>query len=78
MKTATLDDLKTRLATIVGWVERGEDVMVKGKQLPEPTMPQASVDWSKSAVFRRAPDRKAVALTAEELQDFYQEIRGSH
>ena len=78
MKTATLDDLKTRLATIVGWVERGEDVMVKGQQFPQPAPPQTSVAWSKSAVFRRPPDRKTVAMTAAELQEFYQEMRGSH
>jgi len=76
VKTATLDDLKTRLATIVGWVERGEDVMVKGKRLPQPTTPQTSVDWSKSAAFR---DRTGEpVLTRQDLDELFEDMRGPY
>lgn len=77
MKTATLEDLRTRLATIVEWVEQGEDVVVKGEK-PAPQLPQKPVDWSQSAVFRRRDDEEMIPMSKEELQEFYQDIRGSY
>lgn len=46
MKTATAQDLLTRLPTILAWLEAGEEVVVKpkvGKQLPTsaPASPEA-------------------------------------
>jgi antitoxin (DNA-binding transcriptional repressor) of toxin-antitoxin stability system len=78
MKTATLHDLRTRLATIVEWVEHGEDVVVKGEPAAQTGSAKTPVDWSQSAVFRRRAGQKKIAMTAEELQDFYQEMRGSY
>ncbi|CAN5119029.1 hypothetical protein BH23VER1_BH23VER1_19400 [soil metagenome] len=78
MKTATLEDLRTRLATIVEWVEHGEDVVVKGERKPGSEIPPAPVDWSQSAVFRRPAGQEKIAMSEEELQGFYQEMRGSH
>ncbi len=77
MKTATLEDLRNNLDTIIGWVEQGEDVVVEGEPVPQPEVPDKPVDWSKSAVYRRPPGRRKIALTAEELQEFYQDMRGS-
>ncbi len=76
MKTATLNDLRTRLATIVEWVEHGEDVVVKGEPKPQPAAPQTPVDWSKSAVFR---DRTGEpVLTQREVDELFEDMRGPY
>jgi hypothetical protein len=31
MRTVTLNDLETRLPVVLGWLRRGEDVMMKGE-----------------------------------------------
>ena len=78
MKTATLNDLETRLGTVLDWVRSGEDVVVKGEPVAPPAQQEEKkVDWSKSAVFRR-PKEEPIAMTAEELQEFYQDMRGSY
>jgi antitoxin (DNA-binding transcriptional repressor) of toxin-antitoxin stability system len=74
MKTATLEDLRNNLDTIIGWVEQGEDVVVEGEPVAKSVVPDKPVNWSKSAVYRRPPGRKKIALTAEELQEFYREL----
>lgn len=78
MKTATLDDLRHNLDTIIGWVEQGEDVVVKGEPVARSVVPIGPVDWSKSAVYSRPPNERPIAMTADELQEFYHEMRGSY
>ena len=53
MKTATLEDLQTRLPAVLAWVRSGEDVIVKGEPVARPAEEDEKVDWSKSAVFKR-------------------------
>ena len=78
MQTATLDDLRNRLPTILAWLENGEDVVVKGKPAAKAQPPgETKVDWTQSAVFRRPPTGK-VDMTEAELQEFYQDMRGSY
>lgn len=78
MKTATLNDLETRLPTVLGWLKGGEDVMVKGEPLTQP-MPaeQAKVDWTKSAAFNR--DRTGeTMLTQKDLDELFEDMRGPY
>ncbi|MEO7318099.1 MAG: hypothetical protein ABIZ56_03815 [Chthoniobacteraceae bacterium] len=77
MKTATIEDLQTRLDTILTWVRSGEDVVVKGEPAAKTNPAEEKVDWSKSAVFQRPPTGK-LDMTGEELQEFYQDMRGSY
>lgn len=74
MKTATLEDLKTRLAVIVGWVEQGEDVVVKGEPTARTGAPDEKVDWSKSAVFRRRKGEPV--LSQQDLDELFEDMRG--
>ena len=78
MKTATLNDLQTRLSTVLEWVRAGEDVVVKGEPVAPPApLEEKTVDWTKSAVFRR-PASKKIEMTEAELQEFYGDMRGSY
>ena len=54
MKTATVDDLENRLAVVLGWLQSGEDVVVKAPaKAAANQQTEGAVDWTKSAVFRR-------------------------
>ena len=78
MQTATLDDLRNRLPTILAWLESGEDVVVKGKPATEPQPPgDEKVDWSKSAVFQR-PKSAAPLLTHEDIKELFDDLRGPY
>ncbi len=79
MKTATLNDLQTRLDTVLDWVRSGEDVVVKGEPVT-PVAPQdeKKVDWSKSAAFRDRTGEPMLKMSKEELQEFYGDMRGSY
>lgn len=76
MKSATLEDLKTRLAVIVGWVEQGEDVVVKGEPATTTARPDESVDWSESAVFRRRKGEPV--LSQQDLDELFEDMRGPY
>ena len=80
MKTATLDDLQTRLPTVLAWVRGGEDVMVKGEPpaAAPPAVPQAerTVDWTKSAAFRRP--RGEPILSQQDLDELFEHMRGPY
>ena len=78
MKTATLDDLRNHLSTIVGWLENGEDVMLKSKPPSPPSVTPGPVDLSKSAAFRDRTGEPLLRMSKEELQEFYQEMRGRY
>ena len=79
MKTATLNDLQTRLATVVAWVRSGEDVVVKGERVAPPApLEEKKVDWTKSAAFRDRTGEPMLKMSKEELQEFYGEMRGSY
>lgn len=78
MKTATLNDLETRLATILTWVRSGEDVVVKGEPIAPAPPADRKVDWSKSAALRDRTGEPMIAMTAEELQEFYRDMRGRY
>jgi len=76
MKTATLDDLRNRLSTIVEWVENGEDVVVKGASPTKPVRPATPVDLSKSSVHR---DRTGEpVLSQADLDALFDHMRGSY
>lgn len=79
MKTATLEDLETRLPTILDWVKSGEDVIVKGASPTHPTkpvLPKARVDLSKSSVYR---DRTGdPVLSQEDLDALSDHMRGPY
>ncbi len=78
MRTATLNDLQTRLSTVLAWVQGGEDVVVKGEPISPPApQEEKKVDWSKSAAFRR-PKGEMIKMTEAELQEFYGDMRGSY
>ena len=75
MKTATIDDLRHRLATVFSWLESGEDVVVKSSAAA-PAGHAARVDWAQSAAFR---DRsQEPSLTADETAELYESYKGEH
>lgn len=77
MKTATLHDLQTRLGTIVGWLESGEDVVVKAPAKSNGRPPSDEpVDWTKSGAFRDRTGERI--LTAEETADLYESYKGDY
>ncbi len=79
MKTATLNDLQTRLSTVLEWVRGGEDVVVKGEPVAPPApLEEKKVDWSKSAAFRDRTGEPMLKMSKEELQEFYDDMRGSY
>jgi hypothetical protein len=73
MKTATLHDLQTRLDTIVGWLEGGEDVIVKASATSSGRPPSDEpVDWAKSGAFRdRTGERILTVAETAELCESY-------
>jgi antitoxin (DNA-binding transcriptional repressor) of toxin-antitoxin stability system len=77
MKTVTLNDLQTRLPTVLGWVRGGEDVMVKGEHVARPVaQPEPRVDWSQSTGFR---DRTGeTVLTQHDLDELFEDMRGPY
>lgn len=79
MRTATLNDLQTQLSTVLAWVRGGEDVIVKGEPIAQPApLEVKTVDWSKSAAFRDRTGEPMLQMSKEELQEFYDEMRGSY
>ena len=77
MRTATLEDLQTRLPAILTWVRSGEDVIVKGEPIPRTEAEEEKVDWSKSAVFKRPKSDRPV-LTQEDLDELFDDLRGPY
>ena len=77
MRTATLDDLQSRLPTILTWVRSGEDVIVKGEPVARAESEEEKVDWSKSAVFKRPKSDRPV-LTQEDLDELFNDLRGPY
>ena len=78
MKTATLNDLQTRLPTVVAWLQSGEDVVVKGEPVASPALAEEKkVDWSKSAAFRRDRTGETV-LTQQDLDELFEDMRGPY
>ena len=77
MQTATLDDLRNRLPTILAWLESGEDVVVKGKPVAPPeTTAEKKADWSKSTGFR---DRTGeTVLNQRDLDELFDDMRGPY
>ena len=79
MKTATLDDLQTRLSTVLAWVRGGEDVMVKAPSGPASEAqppPPPRVDWSQSGALR---DRSGENfLSEEETRELYESLKGEY
>lgn len=75
MKTATIDDLRHRLAMVFSWLESGEDVVVKSSPTAQSSR-AGRVDWSQSAAFR---DRsQEPSLTAAETAELYESYKGEH
>lgn len=76
MRTATAQDLLTRLPTIFAWLEEGEEVVVKLKaQQPTQDPPaEQKVDWSQSAAFRDRTGEQM--LNAEETAELYESFKG--
>ena len=77
MKTATLEDLQTRLPAVLAWVRSGEDVIVKGEPVARTASEEEKVDWSKSAVFKRPKSDRPV-LTQEDLDELFNDLRGPY
>lgn len=75
MKTATLEDLRHNLDTIIEWVEQGEDVVVRRESSP-PQPLLKSVDWNRRRAFR-CRDGEPV-LTRQDLDELFEEMRGSY
>lgn len=75
MKTATAHDLTTRLPTILGWLEAGEEVIVRPDQCRPAASPAnaPTVDWSKSAAFQRDHADEPM-LSKQDLEDLYEEM----
>ena len=91
MKTATAQDLVSRLPMVLAWLESGEEVVVKPKASNRPkqesTDPAADLSQSaalavgtprvnQSVVFKR-PRFAALDMAQEELEDFYADMRGA-
>ena len=77
MKTATLEDLQTRLPAVLAWVRSGEDVIVKGEPVARTASEEEKVDWSKSAVFKRPKSDRPV-LTQKDLDELFDDLRGPY
>ncbi len=75
MKTATIDDLRHRLAMVFSWLESGEDVVVKSSDAA-PVGSAGRVDWTQSAAFRDRSQEHA--LTAAETAELYESYKGEH
>ena len=76
MKTATLEDLQTRLPAVLAWVESGEDVVVKGEPVAQLPAADAAVDWRKSTAFR---DRTGEpVLSQQDLTELFDDLRGPY
>ena len=77
MKTATLNDLQTRLSTVVAWLQSGEDVVVKGEPVAPPVpLEEKKVDWTKSTGFR---DRTGeTVLSQQDLDELFDDMRGPY
>jgi hypothetical protein len=81
MKTATAEDLLTRLPTILAWLDEGEEVVLESR----PRQPaeastrddQTTVDWSKSAVFKR-PLSNPPLLSQADLDELFEDVRGPY
>ena len=61
---------------IVGWVEHGEDVVVKGESIARSEALESKVDWSKSSVFRR--HKGEPVLTQQDLDELFHDMRGPY
>lgn len=81
MKTATAEDLLTRLPTILAWLDEGQEVVLTSR----PRKPavasnredQTKVDWSKSAVFKR-PLSHPPLLSQADLDELFEDVRGPY
>ena len=78
MKTATIEDLQHRLATVFSWLEAGEDVVVKSAATkPVAPFAPAKVDWTKSAAFQRDRTGEPV-LSQQDLDELFEHMRGPY
>ena len=79
MRTATMNDLQTRLSTVLSWLEAGEEVVVKPKAVETPPKPAPvpKVDWTTSAVFQR-PLSNPPLMSQAELDEFYEFMKGEY
>lgn len=75
MRTATADDLMTRLPTILAWLEAGEEVVVKPKTV-KLAAAETKVDWTQSAAFRDRTGERV--LNAEETAELYESFKGDY
>lgn len=82
MKTATVADLKKRHATLLGWIEAGEEIVItqRGKTIarlvPAQDEPSERVDWSQSPAVKR--DRSgAVEFSKEDSTELLHEAGGN-
>jgi len=75
MKTATIDDLRHRLAMVFSWLESGEDVVVKSSATT-PAGGATRVDWTQSAAFRDRSQEQS--LNAAETAELYESYKGEH
>lgn len=78
MKSATIEDLQTRLPQVLSWLRSGEDVVVKGEApaVRPAVQPEQKVDWSQSAVFR---DRTGEpVLSREQIEELFEDMRGPY
>ena len=75
MKTATVDDLENRLSVVLGWLQSGEDVVVKAPAKAAANQrTEAAVDWTQSGAFRDRTGERM--LTAEETVELYESYKG--
>jgi len=77
MKTATVDDLENRLSVVLGWLQSGEDVVVKApsKSVSNQRAEEA-VDWTQSGAFRDRTGERM--LTPEETAELYESYKGDY
>ncbi len=90
-----MHDLQTRLPTILAWLEAGEEVVVKPKEVKAAKTKTSTADppvyldrsgkpladsstvKSRSIALHRPLAPKPM-MTQEELQEFYEDMRGSY
>lgn len=72
MRTATADDLLTRLSTVLAWLEAGEEVVLKPK-MEKRAATEPKVDWTQSAAFQRDRTGEPV-LSQNDLEELYEEM----
>ena len=81
MKTATVRELRNHYASVMKWIESGEEVKIsrRGKIIarlvPEGPKKSKKVDWSTSAAVLQDKS-KWPKMTKKQTKDFYEFIKG--